>query len=119
MSPIEQVITQINESSSAILEELDSTEPSFEVIIEQLNNREKFVEKLGEYNEDYPASSFEGDELSSIKSQFDAFNKLNRSIQRKAQDLLNLQQEKLASAKRTRQAEEHYKVSQNPNISYY
>lgn len=119
MSPIEQVITKINKSSSAILEELDSKEPSFEIIIKELNQREKLVEQLGEHKDDNTASSFKQDELSSIRSQFDAFNKLNRSIQDKAQYLLNLQQEKLATAKKTRQAEDHYKVSQNPNISYY
>lgn len=119
MSPVEKLITQINKSSSNILSELDSSDPSFDVIIKELNQREKFVAELGDFSDEYPASSFAEDELTSIKSQFNAFNTLNKNIQSKAENLLNLQQQKLASAKKTRKAEDHYNISRNPDISYY
>ncbi|HKK26153.1 MAG TPA: hypothetical protein VJ941_11025 [Gracilimonas sp.] len=119
MSSIEKLINHINTSSSLILEELDSKDPSFDVIIRELNQREKFVEKLGQNQQVHLATSFKQDELTSIKTQFDAFERLNRNIQDKAQRLLSIQQEKLASAKKTRQAEDYYNFSQNPNISYY
>ncbi|MEX2478601.1 MAG: hypothetical protein WD357_09205 [Gracilimonas sp.] len=119
MRSLKQLISKINQSSSAILKELNSKDLSFEVITEELNQREKLVKELGKYDEDQPASSFEAAELDSIKAQFNAFSKLNLSIQAKAQNLLTLQQNKLSSAKKTRQAEDHYRVSQNPNISYF
>ncbi|MFP8488626.1 hypothetical protein ACKGJO_05940 [Gracilimonas sp. Q87] len=119
MKSVEKLITQINDSSSNILIELDSNEPSFDTIIKELKQREKFVKMLGQYKDKYTASSLQKGEMTSIKSHFNVFNELNQSIQDKAKDMLEFQEKKLANAKRKRKAEDQYNVSQNPNISYY
>lgn len=119
MNPIQELITNINTSSSTILAELESDEPSFEIIINELNNREEWVELLGEYQKEYRTHSFSDQEMKIIKSQFDYFAELNTNIHIKAENLLDIQKQRLVSATKTRKAEQQYQVSQNPTVSYY
>jgi hypothetical protein len=119
MNPIQELITKINTSSSTILAELENNEPSFEIIVNELNNREEWVQLLGEYQEVYKDHKFSEREMEIIKSQFDYFAELNTTIQSKAEDLLEIQKHRMVSATKTRKAEQQYQVSQNPNVSYY
>ncbi|SMO95890.1 hypothetical protein [Gracilimonas mengyeensis] len=119
MSPIHTLISKINNSSNKILEELDNEEPSFSVIENELNLKGIYVQKLTEYENQYPASSFEKNELDELNHKFDLFTRLNENIQKKAKQLLHLQQEKLAMATKHREAEDQYNISKNPNISYF
>lgn len=119
MSPIHNLITKINNSSTKILEELENDEPSFTVIEHELKLKGLYVEQLTEYEDQYPAASFQKEELAVLNDKFDLFSNLNQSIQSKAKQLLTLQQEKLASATKQRKAEDQYSISNEPNISYF
>ncbi|HBQ58071.1 MAG TPA: hypothetical protein DD671_00150 [Balneolaceae bacterium] len=119
MSPIHELLSNINRSSSVILHELDGNEPSFEVITEELNQREQLVSKLSDYQDQYSASSFDGDALNNLKQKFDTFTVLNKDIQGRAEQLLQLQKEKMATATKQLKAEQQYKSSRTPNISYF
>lgn len=119
MSPIHELLTEINTSSSTILNELDGEEPSFEVIVKELDVREELVSKLTDFENQYTASSFAGEALESLKQKFETFSVLNQNIQGKAEQLLQLQKEKVAVATKQRKAEQQYKNTGTPNISYF
>lgn len=119
MSPIHSLMEKINESSSRIISELDNENPAFDKISEELNQREQYVLKLGEFEKEYSASAFNEDELASLKEMFNSFTALNDTIQYKAKGMLKLQQEKLAEATKHRKADDSYHTAGNPKISYY
>ena len=119
MSPIHDLLSKINKSSSVILDELDGETPSFKVIVNELNVREKLVAQLSDFEQMYPASSFENDALTNLKQKFDTFTTLNKDIQGKAEHLLQLQKQKVALATKQRKAEQQYRNSTTPNISYF
>lgn len=99
--------------------ELENEKPSFDLIENELSLKGKFVQKLSEYETEYPTSAFKSNELEALTDKFDKFTLLNKSIQNKARQLMRLQQEKLANATKKREAEDQYKISKNPNISYF
>lgn len=119
MSPIHTLLNKINSSSNKILAELEVDNPSFSLINNELKVREEFVKELGQFVDSYSASSFAAHELEDLKNRFEAFTKLNVDIQSRAEQLFTLQQEKLMKAKIKRKAEELYKISLKPEISYH
>lgn len=119
MNQIHQLISKINTSSHTILSELETEEPSFEIIVKELNNRETLIKEMNELEQSYSSAAFEPSELKSLRTQFNKFKQINETIQHKAENLLDLHQQKLAQATKARKAEQQYNISSKPNISYF
>ncbi|MGN8226786.1 hypothetical protein [Gracilimonas sp. BCB1] len=113
------ILGQLNDSSEAILSEIDCNEPSFEAIKSQLGQREELVKKLGILSDANPKESLSDEERISLRFLFDTFVELNDSIQNNLQNLLNSHKEKLGTAVNQRKVEKSYRVLKNPDISYF
>lgn len=119
MTPLHNILGQLNDSSEAILSEIDCNEPSFEAIKSQLGQREELVKKLGILSDANPKESLSDEERISLRFLFDTFVELNDSIQNNLQNLLNSHKEKLGTAVNQRKVEKSYRVLKNPDISYF
>ncbi len=119
MTPLHNILGQLNDSSEAILSEIDCNEPSFEAIKFQLGQREDLVKKLGIITEANPKDSLSDEDRISLRFLFETFVELNDSIQSNLQNLLNSHKEKLGTAVNQRKVEKSYRVLKNPDISYF
>lgn len=119
MTPLHNILGQLNDSSEAILREIDQNEPSFESIKHQLGQREDLVKKLGILSEANPRESLSDEERISLRFLFETFVELNDNIQNNLQNILNSHKEKLGTAVNQRKVEKSYSVLKNPDISYF
>ncbi|WP_428236517.1 hypothetical protein [Gracilimonas sp.] len=119
MTPLHNILGQLNDSSEAILREIDENEPSFDAIKSQLGQREELVKKLGILTEANPKDSLSEEERISLRFLFETFVELNDGIQNNLQNILNSHKEKLGTAVNQRKVEKSYRVLKNPDISYF
>ncbi len=119
MKKLENTISRLNELSDNILNELDKEQPSLEVIREEMNQREEYLQVLNIVQSNENEMQLSKEDVSILKPLFDAFITMNEEIQNKISVLLNNQMEKLAVATKQRKAQESYGISKTPNISYF
>lgn len=119
MNPLHHILTQLNESSQTILDEISLKEPSLEVIKTDLNKREKLVQLLIELEKSNPKESLTEMERKTLRSLFNHFSELNERIQQNLNGLLSLHKEKLGTVVNERKIEKRYHILKNPDISYF
>jgi len=119
MKRLQHTISQLNELSDNILTELDKDAPSLEVIREEMNHREEYLQVLNIVQSNKKEMNLSKEEVHILRPLFDAFISMNEEIQRRISALLNVQREKLAVATKQRKVQESYGISKTPNISYY
>ena len=119
MSRLKHTITRLNELSGNILTELNKEAPSLEVIREEMNRREEYLEILNVVQKNQQETTLSNYEIGILRPLFDAFVSMNGEIQNRISTLLNLQMEKLAAATKRRKARDSYGVIKTPNISYF
>ena len=119
MTPLHNILGQLNDSSEAILREIDEHEPSLETIKFQMGQREELVKKLGILSEANPKDSLSDEDRISLRFLFETFVELNEGIQNNLQNILNSHKEKLGTAVKQRKVEKSYRVLKNPDISYF
>lgn len=119
MTPLHQLIEQINTISRKIMAELEKQDPSVELINYEMNRRAEFVKELDVQTKVHPPQSLNDEERSGIKSLMDIFTELNRIIQRDLKKLMAKQKDHLEKTMSHRKAIKGYKISKTPDISYF
>ncbi|MGB0346037.1 MAG: hypothetical protein ACPGGA_01055 [Balneolaceae bacterium] len=119
MKRLRNTISRLNELSDNILTELDKETPSLEVIREEMNQREEYLQVLNTVQKNQHEMKLSNDEISILRPLFDAFISMNTEIQSRISALLSNQMEKLAVATKQRKVQESYGTIKTPNISYF
>lgn len=119
MNPLHTILSDLNDSSEVILNEIYSEEASFDKIKTELEQREALVQKLGPATEANPSDSLSEEERVSLKFLVNTFVELNDKIQSNLQTTLDEHKNTLGSAVNQRKAENGYRVLRNPDISYF
>ena len=119
MTPLHNILSQLNDSSEIILTEIDCEKPSFETIKTEMAQREELVKKLGILTQANPKDSLTDEERISLRFLFQTFVELNDNIQNNLQHILNRHKDKLSTAVNQRKAEKGYRILKNPDISYF
>ena len=119
MKKLRHTISRLNELSDNILTELDKETPSLEVIREEMNHREEYLQVLNIVQKNQNEMKLSNDEINILRPLFDAFVSMNTEIQRRISALLSNQMEKLAVATKQRKVQESYGTIKTPNISYF
>lgn len=120
MSPLHKLFSDIIGCSNALLETITGSElPDVEVLKAGFNERDEFIQQLGHLVKEHPPESFSDQERKSLRNLFRQFKNLNKQINHHLQNVLGQQKERVAVATRQRNAEKQYKISKQPDISYY
>lgn len=119
MTPLHQLIEQINTISQNIVTELDKQEPSVELIKYEMTRRADFVEELDSLTDAHPPHSLNYEQRMGVKSLMERFTELNRIIQRNLKKLMAKQRDHLEKTMSHRKAIKGYKISKTPDISYF
>lgn len=118
-SSIQQQLTEINDLSAHILEELQQPEPSLESVNERMRERAESIDKMDIMVQQFAAGSLTGAQEEKLQMLFEQHATLNDKIQQALEGLLNEQREKLGEASRKRKADDQYRVLKKPDISYF
>lgn len=120
MSPLHHLFSDIIECSNALLEKISGSElPDVEALKAGFDERDEFIQQLGRLVKEHPPESFSDQERKKLRNLFSDFKELNKQINHHLQNVLGQQKERVATATRQRKAEKQYKISKQPDISYY
>ena len=119
MHPLSSTVEKLNSISFRILEELEKEEPSLEAIQEELNNRAEFAHKLEELSSEHTDDALSQAEKVIMKSMVESFVQMNEKIQQNLKTMMEKHKENLHTAISQRKAVKGYKISKQPDISYF
>lgn len=118
-SSLHRQLTEINDLSTRILEELQQPEPSIDTVNERMRERAEAIDKMDIMVQQFGTGNLTETQEEKLRILFEQHDVVNTQIQEALDSLLNEQREKLGEASRKRKADDKYRVLKKPDISYF
>ncbi len=110
---------QVNEISREILDCLEGGHGDLTVIVDLLHRRKELITVIDDLLTDYRTELLTDEEEALLTGQFTSFREMHEQSQPLLKKLLESQLERLGGSAQRKKAEQKYRFSGEPDISYF
>ncbi|MDG5766714.1 hypothetical protein QA596_04480 [Balneolales bacterium ANBcel1] len=119
MSPIMNILDELNATSGKLLELVEDEHSSIDAIEELMQQRGSMIAELDPLTDNVEPSAFTPEEQDTLVEKFRVYRKLHETIQPALEKLMNGKEEVMGDAYKRRRADDRYHLLGTPDISYY